>query len=207
MKTTKTKTKVETLVIHPFELEVHYKKMKNIYLRIKPDGKMILSVPIGTKREYINKFIVERKEWIFAKQKTIAERQNSMSQLGENEILIFGIPVKGGFSERQLQALLHEKIVQYIEQYFPFFAENGLQQPQIKYRMMRSTWGVCRPTLGTITFNRRLIHQPAAFVEYVVLHELCHLIVPNHSQDFYALVGSMMPNYRAVAKSSITYQN
>ena len=199
--------RIEKITIHGFSIEVHYKKMKNVYLRIKPDGKMILSVPIKTKRDYIDKFITERQEWIVSKQNTLTQRQKSALQLGENETLIFGTPVIGAFSEHQLQALLHEKITQYLTQYFSFFAENGLKQPQIKYRMMRSTWGVCRPTLGTITFNRRLIHQPLEFIEYVVVHELCHLIVPNHSRDFYNLVGHLLPNHRKAEKMSILLSN
>ena len=196
-------TKIETLLVRPFELEVHYKKMKNIYLRIKPDGRIQISAPIGTKRKYIEQFVTARREWIEEKLETVARHSSSSPSLKEDETLIFGSPVQEIFSESHLQALLHEKIILYIEKYFPYFAKRGIKLPQIKYRNMRSTWGVCRPTVGTITFNRRLIHQPVTFIEYVVLHELCHLIVPNHSRDFYNLVGSMMPNHRAVAKSAI----
>jgi len=203
MKTTK--TKIETLFVRPFELEVHYKKMKNVYLRIKPDGKIQISVPIGTKRKYIEQFVAARREWIEDKLQKLDQRQRSAVELGENETLIFGSPVQGAFSEQQLQDLLHEKIILYMDKYFPYFAERDYQLPQIKYRNMRSTWGVCRPTVGTITFSRRLVYQPVAFIEYVVLHELCHLIVPNHSRDFYNLVASMMPNHRVVAKSSIPF--
>jgi predicted metal-dependent hydrolase len=200
-----TKTKIETLLVRPFELEVHYKKMKNVYLRIKPDGKIQISVPIGTKRKYIEQFVEARREWIEEKLEKVARRTATAVNLAEDETLIFGSPVKGTFSERQLQTFLHEKITLYMDKYFPHFAKHGYQLPQVKYRNMRSTWGVCRPTVGTITFSRRLVHQPVAFIEYVVLHELCHLIVPNHSRDFYNLVGSMMPNHRVVAKSSIPF--
>lgn len=203
MKTTK--TKIEKILIQPFELEIHYKKMKNVYLRIKPDGRIQISVPIGTKRKYIEQFVAARREWIEEKLEVVARRTAASSILHADETLIFGSPVQGVISERQLQALLHEKITLYMEKYFPYFAERGYQRPQIKYRNMRSTWGVCRPTVGTITFNRRLVHQPVAFIEYVVLHELCHLIVPNHSRDFYALVGAMMPNHRVMAKSAISF--
>ena len=199
--------KIETILVNQFEIQVHYKKMKNVYLRIKPDGRMILSVPIKTKREYIEKFITERQGWIVSKQNTLAQRQNSALQLEDNETLIFGQPIVGSFSERQLQAILHEKITEYIGQYFSIFANRGILQPEIKYRTMRSTWGVCRPTLGTITFNRRLIHQPLEFIEYVVVHELCHLIVPNHSRDFYNLVGQLLPNHRKAEKMSILMSN
>ena len=194
-------------MIQPFELEVHYKKMKNIYLRIKPDGKMTLSVPIGTKRAHIEQFVEARRGWIEEKCEQLAGRTASIPKLGEDDTLIFGVPVQKTFSERQLQALLDEKITNYFDKYFPYFEAHGYQKPLIKYRNMRSTWGVCRPTLGTITFNRRLVHQPLEFIEYVVVHELCHLIVPNHSREFYALVGHLLPDHRKAKKMSILLKN
>jgi len=197
--------KIEKLVVGPFEISVHFKRMKNIYLRIKPDGRLLISAPTGTTREFIVQFVDSRRSWIESKLEKLATRVEAVAPLGKGEMLLFGQPVKGAFSERQLETLLHEKITGYFENYFPYFADKGLEPPQVKYRTMRSTWGVCRPTVGTITFSRRLVHQPVAFIEYVVLHELCHLIVPNHSRDVYNLVGSMMPNHRAVAKSAILF--
>jgi len=198
-------TKSEKLLVHPFEIEVHYKKMKHIYLRIKPDGKVVISAPLGTSKEYVSEFVKSRLEWIKKKQQKIAMHKAISIALGEGEILLFGEPFKGKLSEAKLQGLLHERIASYYEKYWRFFEERGCKSVEIKYRMMKSTWGVCRPTARTITFNKRLIHQPARFIEYVVLHEMCHLLVPNHSKDFYQLVAYHMPCYKQHQDTRIIY--
>jgi len=197
--------KIEKLLVPPFEIEVHYKKMKNIYLKVKPDGKLIISAPIGTSQAYLTKFINSRSSWILAKQQKISECQKAAVKLGKDEMLLFGKPFKGSLSETELQKLLHEKITRYYEKHWHFFKSQGCKPIEIKYRMMKRTWGVCRPTERTITFNKRLVHQPAEFIEYVVVHELCHLLIPNHSKDFYELVAHHMPHFKAYEKTCVAY--
>lgn len=197
--------KIEKLSVQPFEIEVHYKKMKNIYLKIKPDAKIMISAPLGTSSDYLVKFVKSRSEWIEAKQQNLLARKESSTQLEKDEILLFAEPFKGELSEAKLQRLLHEKILKYYAKYWQFFEENGCKPVEIKYRTMKSTWGVCRPTVRTITFNKRLVHQPVEFIEYVVLHEMCHLLVQNHSRDFYALVAYHMPYFRQYENSRIIY--
>ena len=192
--------KIEKLFVQPYEIDVHYKKMKNIYLKIKPDGKLHISAPTRTSKKYLKEFVESRRSWIEETQQKMALRQVISMQLEPDEILLFGEPFKDSLSEKKLQRLLHEKIIFYHQKYWPFFQAQGCSPIEIKYRMMKSTWGVCRPVAGTITFNKRLVHQPESFIEYVVLHELCHLLVPNHSRDFYHLLKLHMPHFK-------TYEN
>lgn len=188
--------KNEKLFIQPYEIEVHYKKMKNIYLKVKSNGQLTISAPNGTSKKYLTEFVLSRKSWIEEKQQQMAKLQATSPALKENEILLFGQPHDEKPSAAALQKLLHEKITHYYEKYWPFFASESCEQVEIKYRMMKLTWGVCRPVSKTITFNKRLIHQPVEFIEYVVLHEMCHLLIPNHSKDFYHLLASHMPNFK-----------
>jgi len=197
--------KIEKLLVQPYEIEVHYKKMKNIYLKVKPDGRLIVSAPIKTSNKYLKAFVESRIPWIESKLKKIAERQEFAAQLKEDEILLFGQSFKGKLSEARQQILLHEKITFYHDKYWPFFETSGCEPIDIKYRKMRSTWGVCRPAIQTITFNKRLVHQPESFIEYVVLHELCHLLVPNHSRDFYDLLKRQMPHFKIFENDRIMY--
>ena len=98
---------------------------------------------------------------------------------------------------------LQQKINAYLLYYWPYFEKHGIAPVDIKYRQMTSTWGVCRPTRGTITFNKNLIHQPDAFIEYVVVHELCHLLQPNHSRHFYDLVELLLPNWKSFESTKV----
>jgi len=61
--------------------------------------------------------------------------------------------------------------------------------------MMKSRWGTCRSS-GKITLNLRLIELPEPCIEYIVMHELCHLMHPNHSKAFYSFLSVCMPDWK-----------
>lgn len=69
--------------------------------------------------------------------------------------------------------------------------------PEVSIRQMRRQWGSCSPA-GRITLNTSLIHVPSDCLEYVLLHELCHLKVHNHSRDFYQLLDSHLPGWKQI---------
>jgi len=71
-----------------------------------------------------------------------------------------------------------------------------LPQPRsVGVRRMKRRWGSCR-TGGDITFNRELMKKDPALVDYVIIHELCHLVHHNHGKQYYALLESIIPDYR-----------
>jgi predicted metal-dependent hydrolase len=68
--------------------------------------------------------------------------------------------------------------------------------PPLRVREMTSRWGVCHLRTGVITLNKRLLLYPREAAEYVVLHELVHLLHPNHQAGFHAEMARLMPDYR-----------
>lgn len=74
--------------------------------------------------------------------------------------------------------------------------ELNLPMPTIRIRRMRSRWGSCSRQ-GDITLNLELLRMPMDCIDYVVIHELCHLKVFNHSPAFYALQSCFMPDWSA----------
>lgn len=66
--------------------------------------------------------------------------------------------------------------------------------PQLRMRRMKKRWGSCTPS-GTVTLNTELIRASKACIDYVIVHELCHLIVPAHSPRFFRLLDSCMPDW------------
>src|SRR5699024_9397669 len=68
--------------------------------------------------------------------------------------------------------------------------------PPIKIRKMKKRWGSCQPKTKIITINSQLIEAPRFCIEYVMMHEFCHFIHPNHSKDFYTLLQVMMPDWK-----------
>ena len=82
-----------------------------------------------------------------------------------------------------------------IELFVGRLIELGAKTPEIKYCRMNKRWGSCTP-LGVITFNTELIKAPTHCIDYVVLHELCHLVHEGHSAKFYHLLDILMPDWK-----------
>lgn len=66
--------------------------------------------------------------------------------------------------------------------------------PQLRMRRMKKRWGSCSPN-GTVTLNTELIQASKVCIDYVIVHELCHLIVPAHSPRFFRLLDTCMPDW------------
>lgn len=71
----------------------------------------------------------------------------------------------------------------------------GGSYTSVTIRDQKTRWGSCS-SRGTLSFNYRLIFAPPAVLDYVVVHELCHLTHMNHSKEFWNMVGSVMPDYQ-----------
>lgn len=72
----------------------------------------------------------------------------------------------------------------------------GLETPSVKVRKMKTRWGSCS-SKGNVNFNLWLMHYDTDCIDYVVVHELCHLLEFNHSPRFYELVASILPHWQA----------
>jgi len=80
------------------------------------------------------------------------------------------------------------------EVWFPRFERYNIKNPRIFIREMRSRWGSCTTT-GKLTLNLKLVMVQKQFIDYIIVHELCHLIEHNHSQAFYVLMSRIMPRW------------
>ncbi|MPM79862.1 hypothetical protein SDC9_126904 [bioreactor metagenome] len=87
------------------------------------------------------------------------------------------------------------------------FSKYGIALPILKIRNMETRWGSCLPKKGIITLNKPLIEAPRNCIEYVVLHEYCHFIHPNHSKQFYAFVSMLMPDWKERKKVLESIEN
>jgi predicted metal-dependent hydrolase len=72
----------------------------------------------------------------------------------------------------------------------------GVSVSSFSVRKMKTKWGSCTPSLGTIRFNLELAKKPAECLEYVIVHELVHLLEPSHNRRFIAFMDSFMPKWR-----------
>lgn len=83
-----------------------------------------------------------------------------------------------------------------LDKCFDSWAGRGHERPRIVVREMRSRWGSLSPA-GQMTLNSRLVQAPRRCIEYVIAHELCHLIHRNHGPAFVSLLGRVMPDWEA----------
>ncbi len=92
-----------------------------------------------------------------------------------------------------------EQALAVFQQRVDFFAEKlAVRVKSISVRDYKSRWGACKRT-GEITFCWRLLLGSKDILDYVVVHELCHLIEFNHSPAFYKKVASVLPNYKGAS--------
>ena len=83
-----------------------------------------------------------------------------------------------------------------VEELYPVFQKYGVASPVLRIRNMDTRWGSCLPGKGIITLNKRLLEAPRNCIEYVVMHEFCHFIHPNHSRHFYDFLTMLMPDWK-----------
>lgn len=102
--------------------------------------------------------------------------------------------------ELELKKLLNRKINEKRVLYDQMLEDYRLPLPAITIRKMTSKWGSCIPAKAKISINFMLVYYPIECLEYVLLHEFVHMIVPNHSQRFYQIIENKMPNYKAIQK-------
>lgn len=167
----------------PYELE--RKQVKNINLRIRPDG----SVHVSASRRHTSKQI----EALFT-----ANEQMILRSLDKAELLREKASSIKQVSRAAEGKLCEAVISGFCRKYYPSFAAacKG-RMPEIRYRRMKSRWGSCAPKPGVLTFNTRLAYVPEQCTEYVVVHEFCHFLYPNHSAKFYAAVAALLPDWKS----------
>lgn len=83
-----------------------------------------------------------------------------------------------------------------LDEVYPLFAKYGVDKPILRIRDMETRWGSCLTNKGIVTLNKRLIEAPRNCIEYVMMHELCHFIHPNHSKSFYMFLTMLMPDWK-----------
>lgn len=115
------------------------------------------------------------------------------------------------FSKKQrlvtayLDEQCHAVFSEILSENYPIFQKYGIPMPTLRIRNMETRWGSCLTQKGIITLNKRLLEAPRHCIEYVVMHELCHFLHPDHSKRFYTFLTTLMPDWRE--RKSILDQN
>src|SRR5690606_28631236 len=92
--------------------------------------------------------------------------------------------------------LVHRKVAEWNEKY-------GFIVEQIRIKSMTSCWGSCS-SKGNLSFNYKLLFLPERMIDYVIVHELCHLKEFNHSKKFWKLVEQTIPDHKKIKKELLS---
>lgn len=172
----------QLVFVDEFEVWVTRKRVKNINIRLKPpDGRIEVSVPEYLSQSRLERFVREHRGWILQNQRAILDSTQAKAANATDE------------ERRQWREVVEAFVPVLIERWEPIM---GVKSGKLAYRDMTSRWGSCQPSTGRICINIRLALYPPECLEYVVVHELCHLLVRGHGVDFKALMDLYLPDWR-----------
>jgi hypothetical protein len=218
------------MLIENIAVTVERKNIKHMYIRIlPPNGDVKISAPMSVSDEDIIRFVKSKKEWILKKQKYILEndikaplkydngekhclwgREYSLQLISNHNVkhvlindntLYLPIPKRSTIEKRK--NILDEFYRHELKKAIPPVLDKctkivGRTPTSVTVRKMKN-WGNCKQD-GRITLNLNLAKKDPECLEYVMIHELCHLIEFNHGKNFKKLMDKFCPNWKEIKK-------
>lgn len=201
-----------------FEIPIIRAKRKTIGIYIKQDASVLVKAPQKVSLKAIHNFINLKQTWIKKTLIKIQARPKKLLLVNQQQKDLFLFGKKLSFEQLEILSATEAKDLQvkelelYLKTAIKKFAAQ-LHLPEINYKIVvkqyKSRWGNCRykqsktffqtkslPTEVILSFNLQLHKFSTEVLDYVILHELCHIYQPNHSQKFWNLVADHMPNYK-----------
>ncbi len=155
-------------------------KIKNLYIYIK-DGEVIVKAPLKLSDNKIEEFLNKKSKWIY---ENLEKNKDKIKKEKEEKIEQADI--------ERLKNLVQENIYKYSEIL-------NVSPKKVRIRDLKYAWGSCSNNQN-ISINLKLATKDEKAIEYVVLHEMCHLIYMNHSKSFWNLIEKNMPKYKEYKK-------
>ncbi len=144
------------------------KPIKNCYIRVR-DGQVIVTAPLLMDKKFIDGFVLHKQLWI---QKQLQRRP-------------YDVTADADWVKVHMDA--------YFEKWEPFL---GVHAKERRVRAMKTRWGSCNICEKRVWLSSYLASYPVECLEYVIVHELCHLIERGHNKRFYTLVESCLPDWK-----------
>ncbi len=168
-----------------FEIDIDQiirSRRRTLSLEVTSDARLIVRAPRHAKMKDIEECLRKKKSWIEAKQRIFLERRQEASQYQARIKSL--IPIY----QKEAPARITERV--------EFYAKRtGLKYQSIAISNALHRWGSCSPN-GKLRFTWRLMLAPQEVIDYVVVHELTHLLEKNHSRAFWAKVREILPQYK-----------
>ena len=205
--------------------KVLFTDRKTLGIKVYPTGKVEVSAPIGTEIDIISNKLQKRAKWIWRQLQIFKEygtpmppkryisgeshyylgrqfllkveegKYNSVKYKGRNfEVVCTSKDKVKDLLKQWYKEHANEKFLEYAQAIIDKFVKYGVKPSSISILEMENRWGSCTPR-GKIILNTRLIMAPRSCIEYVITHELCHLVHRNHTKAFWELLEKEMPDW------------
>lgn len=169
------------ICVEGISIALERKQIKHIHVKVKPpDGRVAVSAPLWVSNKAVESIIENKLDWIKAKQEQIRNSpQRSPQTLSPEEKV----------RRSKELAVLAEPLIEHWSNIM------HVKPGVLAYRDMTSRWGSCNPQTGRICLNLKLLDYPRECLEYLVVHELCHLLERGHGPKFKALMNQYLPDW------------
>lgn len=172
-----------------YSIRAPLRRARNLRMTIELDGTVVITVPHRRMELFVEPFLRQKSAWIL-------RHINKMKKTGQRTVL--------SSSQKDYEASKKD-VWEYITKRLEFFNSfYRYSYNRVSIRNQSSLWGSCTRA-GNLQFNYKLKFVPPKTLDYVVVHELCHLKEHNHSDRFWKLVARMIPDYKIIRKSLHTY--
>lgn len=202
---------------------------RSVSISVGPGGVRV-SAPVGFPESKIDQLVESRREWIERNMARFARKMRIMAEPGlyEDKVMFMGrfVPMsksparvrekmsfngsafsaalRPGHTRGDVERLYIKWLKREAERFIPsrvsmYSRSLGVSPSRISIRNQKSRWGSASGS-GSVTFNCNILKAPVEIIDYVVVHELCHLKVHDHSKSFWSLVESAFPAYKSCRK-------
>jgi predicted metal-dependent hydrolase len=203
------------------EAVVQRKRIRHIYVRVKaPEGTVVISAPEHVPEAQLRLCLERRNEWIIRAREEIRRRGFPGPEVsGKKETaLLWGRVFRTGSAEavqrnlqpdmdpeqrllpagrEELKRLYRNELLKAAEPLIGKWEKIlGVRVDQWSIRAMKTRWGSCSPGSRRIRLNLDLARRRPEFLEYVIVHELAHLLEPRHNADFYRIIARCLPDWK-----------
>ena len=215
------------IVVDGIPIAVEKKRIKYLYLRIKPDGSVRLSAPRGMSDAAIRSFAASRTGWILQHLQRLQPAPAPFQYVSGEAFFLWGesyplqvIPSDGRCTAAlqngtlvlwagaestppQRQAAVKSWYREQLLSAIPSVRQEcesivGQRAAEVRVRDMRTRWGTCSVARRRIWLSLQLVQKPPACLRCVMTHELIHLLEPSHSPRFWTLMDRFCPDWREV---------
>ncbi len=161
------------------------RRTKNVRLTVYCDGTVVVSTPVGITFDKIIGFLTKKSEWVLQK----------LEFFKTHPVVIGPKTTRRDYLRLKQQALNLANLK--VEEFNRFY---GFEYNQINIKNQKTRWGSCSKK-GNLNFNYKIINLPDHLLNYLVVHELCHLKEMNHKKCFWDLVAKTAPDYKILRKN------